>query len=148
VLTAHAAAGDSIARRLDSVVAAPAPALGVRVAFVVWDAPPTVIGAGSYLDELVTLAGGENVFHDLRGASATVSLETIADRDPGVIVILADSRRRAAPALGAAARVARHAAVREQRFLVLPGGSVRSTVTARRRGVASCAVGWTRMAIP
>jgi ABC-type Fe3+-hydroxamate transport system substrate-binding protein len=120
VLTGHPAAGDSIARALEQLVAAPGPAAGVRVTFVVWDAPPTVIGAGSYLDQLVTLAGGENVFHDLRAASAAVSLETIADRDPDVIAILSDSAGSAAPSWTRRPewRVVR--AVRERRFLVLP----------------------------
>lgn len=119
-LTGHGAAGDSIARLLDSVVAAPAPPLGVRVAFVVWDAPPTVIGAGSYLDELVILAGGENAFHDLGSASATVSLETIAARDPDAIVILADSGDAPLPSWARRAEWRVVPAVRERRFLVLP----------------------------
>ncbi len=120
VLTGHPRAGDSIGRVLDSVVARPAPPAAVRVAFVVWDAPPTVIGAGSYLDELVTLAGGANVFHDLAPASATVSLETMAARDPGIIAILADSGAVMPPAWARRPewRVVR--AVREGRFLALP----------------------------
>src|SRR5260370_1395866 len=62
-----------------------------RVALGVGDTPPVVIGKGSYLDELVTLAGTENVFHDLGSASATVALETIAARNPDAIVVLRDS---------------------------------------------------------
>jgi ABC-type Fe3+-hydroxamate transport system substrate-binding protein len=120
VLTGHPGAGDSIGRVLDSVVARPAPPAGARVAFVVWDAPPTVIGAGSYLDELVTLAGGANVFHDLAPASATVSLETIADRDPGIIAILADSGAVVPPAWARRPEWRAVPAVREGRFLVLP----------------------------
>jgi iron complex transport system substrate-binding protein len=81
---------------------------------------PTVIGAGSYLDELVTLAGGANVFHDLDPASATVSLETIADRDPDVIAILADSGAAVPPAWARRPEWRTVRAVREGRFLVLP----------------------------
>ena len=120
VLTGHPGAGDSIGRVLDSVVARPAPPAEVRVAFVVWDAPPTVIGAGSYLDELVTLAGGANVFHDLAPASATVSLETIATRDPGIIAILADSGAVMPPAWARRPEWRAVRAVREGRFLALP----------------------------
>jgi iron complex transport system substrate-binding protein len=124
-LTGNVAAGDSIAVRLDRLraVGPPPSATGrdrSRVAFVVWDAPPIVIGGGSYLDELTILAGGENVFHDLASASATVSLETIAARDPAWIAVLTDS----APQPPSWARrpewqVVR--AVREGRFLYLPG---------------------------
>ena len=120
VLTGHAAAGDSIGRGLDSLVARPAPPAAVRLAFVVWDAPPTVIGAGSYLDELVTLAGGTNAFHDLAAASATVSLETIADRDPETIAILADSGAALPPAWARRPEWRTVRAVRTGRFLVLP----------------------------
>jgi ABC-type Fe3+-hydroxamate transport system substrate-binding protein len=90
----------------------------VRVAFVVWDNPPMVIGAGSYLDQLATLAGATNVFHDLRSASATVSLETIAARDPDAIVILSDST--APPAYAARPEWRAIRAVRERRFIMLP----------------------------
>jgi ABC-type Fe3+-hydroxamate transport system substrate-binding protein len=49
-----------------------------------------VIGAGSYLDELARLAGARNVFADISTPSASVSLETIAARNPDVIAVLVD----------------------------------------------------------
>jgi len=120
-LTGHPTAGDSIAATLATVrrdtlrLARP-----VRIAFVVWDNPPIVIGSGSFLDQLATLAGAQNVFHDLSSPSATVSLETIAVRDPDVIAVLDDSTPAAAPAFAERRewRVVR--AVRERRFLRLP----------------------------
>jgi hypothetical protein len=92
-LTGRPAAGDSVARLIDSTLAGAPPAAlrRPRLAFVVWDNPPMTIGGGSFLNELVDLAGGENVFHDIPSASATVSLETIATRDPDWILILSDS---------------------------------------------------------
>lgn len=48
--------------------------------------PPFTIGRGSYLDSLIFIAGGRNVFHDVAAPSPTVSLEAIVDRDPDVIV--------------------------------------------------------------
>jgi len=54
--------GDSLAAAIDTFLAAPPPVPTSRVAFVVWDNPPIVIGAGSYLDELARLAGASNVF--------------------------------------------------------------------------------------
>lgn len=91
-------AGDSLAAALTRLLARPAPASGPRVAFVVWDTPPIVIGAGSYLDQLATLAGAVNVFHDIGSAAATVALETIAKRNPDLIVVLRDSAGSAPPA--------------------------------------------------
>lgn len=48
--------------------------------------PPFTIGRGSYLDSLIFIAGGRNVFHDVEAPSPTVSLEAIVARDPDVIV--------------------------------------------------------------
>ncbi|MFQ5530774.1 MAG: ABC transporter substrate-binding protein, partial [Gemmatimonadota bacterium] len=48
--------------------------------------PPITIGAGSYLDALLAIAGGRNVFNDIAAPSPTVNLEAIVVRDPDVIV--------------------------------------------------------------
>jgi len=92
-LTGTERAGDSLALAMQRLVAGDrAPPLPhARVAFVVWDNPPVVIGGGSYLDELAGLAGAANVFQDVGAASATVGLETIVARDPDLIVVLRDS---------------------------------------------------------
>ena len=48
--------------------------------------PAFTIGAGSYLDTLVSVAGGRNVFGGIAAPSPRVSLEAIIARDPDVIV--------------------------------------------------------------
>jgi ABC-type Fe3+-hydroxamate transport system substrate-binding protein len=48
--------------------------------------PAFTVGAGSYLDSLISMAGGRNVFGDLVAPSPRVSLEAIIARDPDVIV--------------------------------------------------------------
>ncbi|HET7791454.1 MAG TPA: helical backbone metal receptor [Gemmatimonadales bacterium] len=118
-LTGRAAAGDSIADALGALLSAPPPFPTSRVAFVVWDNPPMVIGAGSYLDQLATLAGARNVFHDLAAPSATVSLEVIAQRDPDAIVVLSDSGALPSWAHRPEWRTVR--AVREGRIISLAG---------------------------
>ncbi len=120
-LTGRAAAGDSLADSLTRLLARPAAPLHVRVAFVVWDSPPIVIGGGSYLDQLATLAGAEHVFHDLGAASATVALETIAARDPDVIVVVSDSAEPQPPAFARRPEWLVIRAVRERRFVYLVG---------------------------
>src|SRR5258706_3628775 len=111
--------GASLAAAIDPFLAAPPPVPTSGVALVVGDNPPIVIGAGSYLDELARLAGASNVFHDLGSASAEVSLETLAARDPDVIVVLADSTQ--APAFAAKREWQSVRAVRERRFVYLVG---------------------------
>src|SRR5213082_4025660 len=120
VLTGRTAAGDSLARAMDSLASQP-PIPGPRsLVFIVWDNPPIVIGAGSFLDRLAGLAGARNVFHDIRSPSAQVSIETIAARNPDFIAVLSDT---AAPPRYAGRPEWRVVpAVRKGRFLVLPGG--------------------------
>jgi ABC-type Fe3+-hydroxamate transport system substrate-binding protein len=119
-LTERQAAGDSIAGAITQVLAAPAPDLGVRLAFIAWDNPPMVIGGGSYLDQLATLAGAHNVFHDL-GSADVVSLETLAARDPDVLVVLADSGAARLPAFARRPQWQVIRAVRKRRFVTLTG---------------------------
>jgi ABC-type Fe3+-hydroxamate transport system substrate-binding protein len=52
----------------------------------VWDAPIYTIGAGSYLDELLVIAGAKNVYGDIDAPSPQVSLEDIVKRDPRYIL--------------------------------------------------------------
>ena len=119
ILTGRRAAADSLARVMDSLAAQP-PTPGTQsLVFIVWDNPPIVIGAGSYLDRLAALAGARNVFHDIGSPSAQVSIETIAARDPDFVALLSDSAVPPRYAARPEWRVVR--AVRTARFLFLPG---------------------------
>ncbi len=49
--------------------------------------PPAITaGAGSYINELIWIAGGRNAFSDLAAPSPSVSLESIVARDPDLIL--------------------------------------------------------------
>jgi iron complex transport system substrate-binding protein len=48
--------------------------------------PPMAAGAGTFVDELIGVAGGTNVFGDLRQHWPQVSLEEIVRRQPDVII--------------------------------------------------------------
>jgi iron complex transport system substrate-binding protein len=63
------------------------------VVWPVWPSPPMVIGGGSFLDELLTIAGAVNVFHDAPPPSLTVSAEEILRRAPSKIVASPESER-------------------------------------------------------
>src|SRR5881409_1862795 len=120
-LTGRQVPAESLAAAVDRVVFQPPAPSTQSLAFIVWDNPPIVIGAGSYLDRLAALVGARNVFHDVGSPSAQVSIETIAARDPDFLAVLADSTMRGPPRYAARPewRVVR--AVRERRFLSLPG---------------------------
>jgi iron complex transport system substrate-binding protein len=78
---------DSVERSLAAVRGRPRPAKAPTVFWHMWDSPIVTIGAGSYLDELVTIAGAKNVFGDLAEPSPQVTLEEIVRRNPDFILV-------------------------------------------------------------
>ena len=57
-----------------------------KVFWHIWDAPLITVGSGSFMDELVNTAGGNNVYSDIHGPSSEISLEDVARRDPDFIL--------------------------------------------------------------
>ena len=58
-----------------------------RVAYVLGGSPPWVSGPGTYIHEVITLVGGENVFRDLGPLYSAVSFEEILNREIDVVLI-------------------------------------------------------------
>lgn len=56
------------------------------VVWPVWVSPPMVIGSGSYMHELLGIAGAVNVFGDMPGPSPAVSIEEIVRRAPQRVI--------------------------------------------------------------
>lgn len=81
---------DSIVSRIDSTLADVAdrvrPLPRKRVAFVLGGSPPWVAGPGTFVDELLSVAGGENVFSDLGDLYGPVSAEAFLSRSIDVVV--------------------------------------------------------------
>lgn len=76
---------NSIRTQLDSVRSHTSK-LPVDVVYVVGIDPPMVAARGTFIDELITFAGGRNIFGDLK-LWPQVNLEELVQRDPAVIVI-------------------------------------------------------------
>ena len=57
-----------------------------KVAHITWHDPIWVAGTGTVQDELIEIAGGDNVFSDVDDWG-TVSLEEFIDRNPDVIIV-------------------------------------------------------------
>ncbi len=85
------ARADSLVAAIDAELAAireeVAARPAVRAAYVLGGDPPWVAGAETFLDELITIAGGENVFADLELRYGGVSPETFRARAPEVILL-------------------------------------------------------------
>lgn len=81
-----------------------------RTAFwYIWDSPLITVGRGSFMSELLEIAGAKNLYDDIAAPSANVALEDVVTRNPHWIVagpegtrnLQDDSRWRALPAVRA-----------------------------------------------
>jgi iron complex transport system substrate-binding protein len=90
-LLALTAQADSLNSRNDRAIASvqqrvaglPRP----RVLYVVGVDPPFIAGPGTFIDELITIAGGTNALADAHALWPQVSLEEIVRRQPDVVVV-------------------------------------------------------------
>lgn len=105
---------DSVDRTLVRVRAATASLGRPRVFFHVWEKPLMTIGRDSFLNELIDIAGGINIYGATPGPSPVVTLEDVARRDPDVVLV----SPLTAAALRASAAWQSLRAVREGRVLV------------------------------
>jgi len=100
---------DSVRATLDRVRAATRSLARPTVFFHTWDRPLITIGGGSFLNELVDIAGGRNVYGDLPGPSGIVTVEDVVRRNPDYVFaspitannLRADPRWQAVPAVRA-----------------------------------------------
>jgi iron complex transport system substrate-binding protein len=81
-----AAVSDSVKRTLDRVRSETSKLPRPTVFWHVWDAPLITIARGSYMNELVDIAGGKNIYGEMEEASPTVSIEDVLKRDPDYII--------------------------------------------------------------
>ena len=90
-LTGRAGAADSLAaglrRELAEVRASVAGKPEPTVFFLVWNDPPMTAGAGTFISQVLGVAGGRNVFADVEGEWPNVALEEIVRRQPDFVVL-------------------------------------------------------------
>jgi iron complex transport system substrate-binding protein len=77
---------DSVYRSLERVRLNTAALPHPSVFWHIWDAPLITIGRGSFMNELIEIAGARNIYADIAGPSKSVSLEDVAKRDPDFIL--------------------------------------------------------------
>ncbi|HKO15097.1 MAG TPA: helical backbone metal receptor, partial [Gemmatimonadaceae bacterium] len=77
---------DSVDATLRRVAAATASLPHPSVFVHTWDDPLLTIGRGSFMSELITIAGGRNLYDDLAAPSPAVALEDVVRRDPDVVL--------------------------------------------------------------
>lgn len=88
------AESDSVARFIEAELAHVRAAVQarprVRVAYVLSIEPPMIAGPATFIGELLAIAGGDNVFHDVRAFWPQVNLEELIRRAPDALVVAHD----------------------------------------------------------
>jgi iron complex transport system substrate-binding protein len=85
---------DTVNRSLERVRAATARLPRPKVLIPAWDAPLMVLGGGSFVSQVVSIAGGNNVYGSSPEPSPQVTLEDVVRRDPDVILVGPERRYR------------------------------------------------------
>ena len=85
--SAATALASSIRATLDQVRRAVADRPRRNVMFVIYPDPPMTAGPGTFIDELIGVAGGHSVFADLREHWPTVSMEEVVRRQPDLLIV-------------------------------------------------------------
>jgi iron complex transport system substrate-binding protein len=98
VLTGDTAAArttvDSVRRTLDRVRTATTSLPRPTVFWPLYDQPLLATGSGSYLNELIDVAGGRNIYCFMKEPSPRVTFEDLMQRDPDVVLASPESRVR------------------------------------------------------
>jgi ABC-type Fe3+-hydroxamate transport system substrate-binding protein len=85
---------DSVGRTLAATLAQTAGLPHPRVFWFLWESPLLAVGGGSFLNEMLKVAGGRNVYDTLPGPSPVVTFEDLLRRDPDVILASRTTRTK------------------------------------------------------
>jgi ABC-type Fe3+-hydroxamate transport system substrate-binding protein len=83
---------DTVFATLDRVRRATAGLPHPAVFWPLWESPLLTVGGGSYLNELLEIAGARNVYAALPQPSPSVTLEDLVRRDPDLVLASAATR--------------------------------------------------------
>jgi iron complex transport system substrate-binding protein len=78
---------DSVTGTLDRVRQATQGLQRPSVFMHAWEKPLMTLGGGSFISELVTVAGGRNIYDSLPAPSPVVTLEDVLRRNPDIILV-------------------------------------------------------------
>ena len=126
---------DTVRRTLDSVRTLTSGLRRPTVVIPAWHEPLMVIGGGSFMTELVTIAGGRNVYDSNPAPSPTVAFEDVLSRSPEFVLVGPESNAR----IRAHPKWRTMPAVREGRLLVFDTATVLRPATRLGEGALSLA---------
>jgi ABC-type Fe3+-hydroxamate transport system substrate-binding protein len=113
------ALGDTLIASVKAEVKAATRIPGTRpsVFVLTWRDPPITLGAGSFLSEVIHMAGGANLFADRPEPSFVVSIEAVARRAPDWVLVVGEDE----PAFAGRPEWQTVGAIRDRRFLRVNG---------------------------
>ncbi|MBS0388928.1 MAG: ABC transporter substrate-binding protein, partial [Proteobacteria bacterium] len=111
------AAADALHQRIGALRAHYSRALKPRLLLQVWDRPVYTLGGEQLVSDAIEACGYRNVYAELSAAAPAVSLESVAARDPEVIVAVAGDERSAQDWLAHWRAMPQLSAVRHERML-------------------------------
>ncbi|MGI8617873.1 MAG: ABC transporter substrate-binding protein [Gemmatimonadaceae bacterium] len=88
-----ATVADSVRATLDRVRAATAGMERPSAFWYIWDSPLITVGRGSYMSELLEIAGARNLYDHIAKPSPAVTLEDVVRRNPDVVIAGPDGTR-------------------------------------------------------
>jgi len=91
----------------------------VRTLLILALRPLVVVGGGTFLDDLLSAAGAENLGAESAGSYPTISRESVAVGDPEVLVLLSDAAADTSTLLEQYPEWRRLSAVRHDRLVIL-----------------------------
>ena len=85
---------DSVGASLERVRASTRALVAPTVFWPLYDQPLLAVGGGSYLDELIAIAGGRNLYGFMSAPSPQITIEDLVQRDPQIVLVSPASRDR------------------------------------------------------
>jgi len=85
---------DTVGRTLAATLARTMGLPHPRVFWFLWESPLLAVGGGSFLNEMLKVAGGRNVYDSLPAPSPAVTFEDLLRRDPDIVLASATTRAK------------------------------------------------------
>lgn len=85
---------DKMIEKRDSIVEKVKDKDKVKVFYEIWHDPLMAAGPGSFMDELMTIAGGDNIAKDAEGQYPQFDIEQLIERNPEVYLTSKDSEEK------------------------------------------------------
>jgi iron complex transport system substrate-binding protein len=93
----------------------------VKVFYEIWHDPLMAAGKGSFMDELITLAGGKNIAEDAEGAYPQYDLEQLIERDPELYLAAQDMPDKTAESIKLRVGYENISAIKNDRIYLFEG---------------------------